>query len=119
MKKIAKVVASVIAVSALYMGVLHAAEMDPIQVMSPKDGSMIMAGTAVKLTYNIKLSPEGNHLHVYVDGQKPIVDRDVTNCPCTIDLPALSPGLHKIMIKEARADHSLTGVETLVMVTAQ
>ncbi len=100
-------------------GVVYAADMGSITVVSPKDGAMIPAGSPAKLVYNVKLGPEGNHLHVYVDDQKPIIDRDVTGCPCSVELPALSAGKHMVVIKEARADHSLTGVMTSTAVTAK
>lgn len=99
-------------------GIAVAAGAGNISILSPKDGAMVKMGSAPKLTYKVMLSPEGNHLHVYVDDQKPIVDRDVSGCPCTVDLPALSAGKHTIVVKEARADHSLTGVEAKTIVTA-
>jgi len=91
-------------------GLVYAADMGSITVLTPKDGVMISAGSPTKLMYNVKLSPEGDHLHIYVDDQKPIVDRDVSGCPCSVELPALSSGKHVVVIKEARSDHSLTGV---------
>ena len=100
-------------------GLTYAADMGSLTILSPKDGSMVQAGMATKLTYNVKLSPEGNHLHVYVDDQKPIIDRDVTGCPCIVELPALMAGKHTIVVKEARADHSLTDLQASTIVTAK
>jgi hypothetical protein len=90
-----------------------------ITILSPKDGAELANGSANKLEYNVTLSPTGNHLHVYVDDQAPIVDRKVSNCPCSIDLPDLASGQHKIVIKEATASHALTGVEGSVTVTVK
>ena len=101
------------------VGHVTAADMGSITVLAPKDGAMIPAGSPTKLTYNVKLSPDGNHLHVYVDDQKPIVDRDVSGCPCSVELPALTSGKHVVVIKEARADHSLTGLMSSTTVTAK
>ena len=100
-------------------GTGYAVDMGSITILSPKDGSIVPAGSVTKLMYNVKLSPEGNHLHVYVDDQKPIVDRDVSACPCSINLPMLNAGKHMVVIKEARADHSLTGVMATTAVTAK
>ncbi|WP_353433023.1 hypothetical protein [Polynucleobacter sp. MWH-UH23A] len=103
---------------ALTSGV-YAADMGRITILSPKNDAIVNARSVVKLSYKVALGPEGNHLHVYVDDQKPIVDRNVSGCPCTVDLPALSPGMHVVVVKEARADHSLTGVEASTIVTAK
>jgi hypothetical protein len=57
------------------------------------------------------LGPTGNHVHIYVDDQNPIVYRNVANCPCSIDLPDLAKGKHTVVIKEATVSHALTGVQ--------
>ncbi len=85
-----------------------------ITILSPKDGAVLPSGSGIKLEYNVKLGPDGNHLHVYVDKQDPIVDRNVSDCPCSLDLPQLSSGNHVIAVKEATASHVLTGLETSV-----
>lgn len=85
-----------------------------ITILSPKEGEAFKSGSGIKLKYNIKLSPDGNHIHVYIDDQSPIIDRDVENCPCSITLPDLSSGEHTIFMKEATVSHVLTGVEAKV-----
>ena len=85
-----------------------------ITILSPKEGATLPSGSGDKLEYNVTLGPDGNHLHVYVDNQDPIVDRNVSGCPCSIDLPDLSPGKHVIFVKEATAGHVLTGLQTKV-----
>lgn len=87
-----------------------------ISILSPKDGATLASGMGNKLEYNVKLGPTGNHLHVYVDDQDPIIDRNVSHCPCSIDLPDLSSGKHMIVVKEATASHALTGLQTSVSV---
>jgi hypothetical protein len=119
MKKIVKIVAINIAGFLLSSGSAVAADMGSLTISSPQNGSIVVANTMLKLTYNVKLGPEGNHLHIYVDDQKPIVVRNVAGCPCTVDLPALSVGKHVILIDEARADHSLTGVKSSIVITAK
>ncbi len=90
-----------------------------ITILSPRDGATLSSGMGNKLEYNVKLGPTGNHLHVYVDNQDPIVDRNVSGCPCSIDLPDLSPGKHSIVVKEATAGHVLTGLQSGVTVTVK
>jgi hypothetical protein len=119
MKNIVQKLAVCAVGSFLIVSTVYAADMGSVSISSPKNGSTVMAGTMVKLIYNVKLGPEGNHLHVYVDDEKPIVVRNVTNCPCSIELPALTAGKHTIVIDQARADHSLTGVKTSIMITAK
>ena len=85
-----------------------------IDILSPRDGAVLHSGTGNKLEYNVTLGPDGNHLHVYVDNQDPIVDREVSHCPCSIDLPELAPGSHVISVKEATASHVLTGLQSSV-----
>jgi hypothetical protein len=72
-----------------------------------------------KLEFNVHLSPNGNHVHIYVDDQNPIIDRNINNCPCSIDLPVLSSGKHTIVVKEATVSHALTGVEGSTTVTVK
>jgi len=90
-----------------------------ITILSPKNNAVLASGSDVKLKYNVHLSPSGNHLHIYVDDQAPIIDRDVSGCPCSMTLPTLAPGKHSIAVKEAMANHVLTGVQSMVMVTVK
>lgn len=96
-----------------------AADAGSITILSPKAGAVLPSGAESKLDYNARLSPDGSHLHVYVDDGNPIIVRKVSGCPCSMTLPALSPGKHNIVIKEATAGHSPTGVEASVAVTAK
>lgn len=90
-----------------------------ITIISPKNGAVLNSGSNIKLTYDVHLSPSGNHLHIYVDGHDPIIDRDVSNCPCSLTLPHLSPGKHRISVKEAMVNHVLTGVQSSVIFTVK
>jgi len=92
-----------------------AADSGSITIISPKEGAVLKGG-GNKLEYNLHLSPNGSHLHIYIDDQDPIIGRNVSNCPCSIGLPALGPGKHVIAVKEATASHSLTGVQSTVTV---
>ncbi len=96
-----------------------ASMMGSIAIISPAKDAVLKSDAENKLEYNIKLSPKGNHVHIYVDNQDPIIERDVGNCPCSIVLPKLSPGKHTITVKEATASHTLTGVQGSVTVTAK
>jgi hypothetical protein len=89
-----------------------------ITITSPKNDA-VLQGAENKLDFTIKLSPNGNHVHIYVDDQAPIVYRDVSHCPCSIDLPKLSAGKHTIVVKEATSSHAMTGVQGTVTATVK
>jgi len=96
-----------------------AAEAGSITISSPANGAVLQSGSGNKLEFNVHLSPDGNHVHIYVDDQRPIIDRDIHNCPCSIDLPNLAPGKHTIAVKEATVSHALTGIEGVTTVTVK
>jgi hypothetical protein len=93
---------------------VFAADAGSITITSPANGAMLPSDTGNKLQFNVHLSPNGNHVHIYVDDQNPIVFRDVSHCPCSIDLPVLAPGKHTIVVKEATSSHAMTGVQASV-----
>ncbi len=88
-----------------------------ITILSPKNGAVIHSRTM--LEFNVHPDPGGHHPHIYIDGGKPIIDRDANHCPCRIDLPKLSPGKHTIIIRESTAGHTLTGAQATVHVTVR
>lgn len=90
-----------------------------VTILSPQNKQVLANGTGVKLTYNVHLGPTGNHLHIYVDGQSPIISRDVTACPCSVTLPPLAAGPHEVAVKEATVNHALTGVGSTVKFTVK
>jgi len=95
------------------------AESGSITIIKPTNGETLKSGSNNVLEYNVKLSPTGNHLHIYIDDQSPIIVRKVTMCPCSMDLPTLSPGKHTIAVKEATVNHALTGLESSVSFTVK
>lgn len=90
-----------------------------ITITSPANDAVLQSGAGNKLGFNVHLSPNGNHVHIYVDNQDPIVFRDVSHCPCSIDLPKLTSGKHTIMVKEATSGHAMTGVQGSVTATVK
>jgi hypothetical protein len=98
---------------------VFAADAGSITITSPANGAALMSDSGNKLDFNVHLGPTGNHVHIYVDDQNPIVYRDVGHCPCSVDLPMLSPGKHTVVIKEATVSHALTGVQDSVAFTVK
>jgi len=99
--------------------VLAADSAGSITITSPANGAMLSSGNGNKLDFNVHFSPNGNHVHIYIDDQKPMVFRDAGHCPCSADLPNLSSGKHTIVIKEATSSHALTGVQGTTVVTVK
>jgi hypothetical protein len=95
-----------------------AGSLGSMTIISPKEGA-VLQGSGNKLEYTVDLSPNGHHLHIYVDNQDPIIGRKVSGCPCSVDLPVLAPGKHVIAVKEATAGHSLTGLQGSVTFTVK
>lgn len=90
-----------------------------VTIISPANGTVLQSAAGNKLEFNVHLSPNGNHVHIYVDDQDPIVDRDISRCPCSIDLPKLSSGKHTIVVKEATSSHAMTGVQGAVTISVK
>jgi hypothetical protein len=98
---------------------VFAEEAGSITISAPSNGAMLASGSGDKLDFDVHLGPTGNHVHIYVDDQNPIVYRDVGNCPCSINLPVLGSGKHTVVIKEATVSHALTGVQASVAFTTK
>lgn len=87
-----------------------------IAIMSPKDGAMVKANEPVELKYKVDKSPNGNHVHISVDGGKPDVVRQLEG---THEVGPLSPGDHTITIMEVTSNHSPTGLQAMIHVKAE
>lgn len=57
------------------------AGMGAIAILAPTSDAVLQSGAENKLEFNVKLSPRGNHLHIYIDNQDPIIERNVAHCP--------------------------------------
>ncbi len=100
---------------ALFCGQVFAAD-GKIAISTPANGAMVSAKNKVTVTYEAMLSAEGDHLHLYVDGKRVDVLRQIRG---STELDALAPGKHKICISENTKSHADTGVEQCVNVTLQ
>ncbi len=87
-----------------------------VTISSPKEGAMVAAGQKIKLSYMADPGYEGNHLHLYVDGQRVDVIRHLKGAT---ELDALAPGKHKLCLTVNTKGHSPTGVESCINVTAK
>lgn len=89
-----------------------------ITINSPADGDMVSAMDKgkVRVNYEAVLSPGGDHLHLYVDGERVDVLRQIKG---ETELDPLAVGKHHICLAENTKAHVPTGPETCIDVTAQ
>lgn len=87
-----------------------------ITINSPANGAVVSVKDKLPLNYDAVLGPSGDHLHLYVDGTRIDVLRQLKG---STELGPLPPGKHRICLAENTKWHVATGPETCVDVTAQ
>lgn len=87
-----------------------------VQISAPANGAVIDGQARNRLVFDVHPSPEGNHVHIYIDDHRPDV---VHMFKGSFTLPHFSPGKHKICLREATSDHVLTGLAKCITVTAK
>lgn len=87
-----------------------------ITISAPANGAMVSAKAKVPVTYVATLGSTGDHLHLYVDGKRVDVLREIKG---TAELDALTAGKHHVCLTVNTSSHAPTGVETCVDLTAQ
>jgi len=87
-----------------------------IMISSPANGAIVSSNSKVSITYAAMLGPTGDHLHLYVDGKRVDVLREIKG---STSIDALPAGKHHICLTVNTSSHAPTGVETCVDVTSQ
>ena len=87
-----------------------------VTITSPTDGAMVGSSNNIKLSYEVVPGPEGDHLHLNVDGKRVDVLRQLKG---TTEIGSLAPGKHQICIAVNTRDHVPTGVEGCVNITSK
>ena len=85
-----------------------------IVISAPNDGARLDAKAQIKLGYDITLSGEGDHAHLYVDDRRIAMLRK--NKGIYMIFP-LDTGTHEICIKVVNNSHMPIGVSRCVKVT--
>jgi len=82
-----------------------------ILILAPKEGDVLPAGAEVQVDYRfIKGAKDnGNHVHVYVDGEN-----EGTTRRSPRGLGVLTPGKHSVLLKVSNQDHEWINVEASV-----
>jgi hypothetical protein len=99
----------------LLCGLAYAAD-GKIMISSPANGAMVATKGMVPVVYDAMLGPNGDHLHLYVDGKRVDVLRQLKG---SAELDALPAGKHHVCLTENTKSHAPTGLETCVDITAQ
>ena len=87
-----------------------------VTITSPADGAMAGSGDKIKLSYEVVPGPEGDHLHLNVDGKRVDVLRQLKG---NTEIDPLAPGKHQICLAVNTKAHVPTGVEGCVNVTSK
>jgi hypothetical protein len=87
-----------------------------ITISNPANGAMVSSKNKVPVTYAATLGTNGDHLHLYVDGKRVDVLREIKG---NADLDPLPVGKHHVCLTVNTNSHAPTGVETCVDITSQ
>lgn len=87
-----------------------------ITITAPMDGAMLSINDKVKVSYEADPGSTGDHLHLYVDGKRVDVLRQLKG---TADAGKLMAGKHKVCLEINTKAHVSTGVENCVNITVQ
>lgn len=87
-----------------------------IAISSPANGALVPVGSKLSVSYEAMLGAKGDHLHLYVDGTRVEVLRQLKG---SSSFDVMAPGKHKICLTENTKWHIATGMESCVEVIAQ
>ncbi|HEX5337220.1 MAG TPA: hypothetical protein VFW53_02175 [Gallionella sp.] len=92
------------------------AEAGSVTINSPADGAMLNAKDKIMLNYAAVPGPEGDHLHLNIDGKRVDVIRQLKG---STEVAALDPGNHQICLAVNTKAHVPTGVEKCINITTK
>jgi len=86
------------------------------EILSPADGATLSVSQKNTVEYKVALGKRGNHLHIWVDGEKGPSQKSLHG---NYTLPKLTPGKHAIILKVVDKGHVPTGPEKSIFVSAE
>jgi hypothetical protein len=92
------------------------ADTGKVTIISPADGAMVDSTYKTELKYEAIPGPDGDHLHLNVDGKRVDVIHQLKG---TTMVNALPPGQHRICLAVNTKGHVPTGVEGCINVTSK
>lgn len=78
-----------------------------VMISAPADGATLAANQPVKVSYQAKPGPKGNHVHLYVNGERTAVLRQLAG---DYELGMLKPGKYTLSVEIVTKDHQHIGV---------
>lgn len=87
-----------------------------ITISSPANDAMVSKDAKLELSYEAVPGPGGDHLHLYLDGKRIDVIRELKG---TAEVGKLAAGKHHVCLTINTKGHEPTGVEACVDVTAK
>ncbi len=102
-----------IASALLFASVQAFAADGKVTITSPAAGATV--GEKMKLTYEAQPGPEGDHLHLYVDGKRVDVIHQLKG---TTEV-SLSPGSHHVCLEVDTKGHMPASQQTCIDVSAK
>jgi len=87
-----------------------------VTIASPENGAKVSKDKNVELAYEAVPGPEGDHLHLYLDGKRVDVLHPMKG---TADVGMLDPGKHHICLTVNARGHAPTGAEACIDVTSK
>ena len=87
-----------------------------VTISSPANGAMVSKDNNVELSYEAVPGPDGDHLHLNLDGKRVDVIHPMKG---KADVGKLDPGKHHICLTVNTRGHVPTGVEGCVDVTSK
>jgi hypothetical protein len=87
-----------------------------VKIIEPADGGRLKGREAVRLVYEVKPGPRGEHVHVYVDGKEAGILRRLKG---SYALKPLAPGQRAVCIKVVNRAHVPIGVEQCIQVIVE
>lgn len=87
-----------------------------IDITSPADGAKLNSKAKNKMDYNVTLAGAGDHIHIYVDGEKVGLLREMKG---SFTFESLAKGKREICIKIVDKGHTPIGTDRCVKVTVE
>lgn len=87
-----------------------------VTITRPMNDAMVSTRDNVELSYEAVPGPDGDHLHLYLDGKRIDILHPMKG---TATVGMLDPGKHKICLTVNTRSHAPTGAEACVEVTAK
>ena len=87
-----------------------------VTISAPADGATVSSTAATKLSYEAVPGPDGDHLHLNIDGKRADVIRELKG---TTEFGPLPPGKHQVCLAINTKSHVPTGDEGCINVISK